>query len=105
MDFDPRAFVGLIAATVATSMVALSYAAAYLLGRSRGRRDAERASEQRAVLEGDAYARARLDQVEAALTAMGSSIKRLGDAQRVWVDHQDRAMRRERGESSRRTPA
>ena len=105
MDFDPRAFIGLIVVTAGTSVVALSYAAAYLLGRTRGRLDAERDAERRGSIEGDAYARARLDQVEAALAAMGSSVKRLGDAQRVWVDQQDRAMRRERGDASRRTPA
>ncbi|HYD51322.1 MAG TPA: hypothetical protein VEA99_01795 [Gemmatimonadaceae bacterium] len=105
MHFDPRVLVGLIVVAGGTVMFALSYVAAYMLGRQRGRREAGQEAERLMSLQGDAHARARIDQVEQSIAAVASSVKRLGDAQRIWVDYQDRTARRERADPSRRTPA
>jgi len=105
MHIDPRALFLLIFLAGTATVLGLSYVAVFQLGRSKGRKEAEQEALERQSTSGDAYAHARLDQVERSIAAMASTVKRLGDAQRIWVDYQDRAGRRERGEISRRTPA
>jgi len=102
MHLDIRPLVALLAAGTAASVFLMSYVGVYLLGRANGRRQAERLQAPRR----DPAAHERLDGVEARLEAMAGSVKRLADAQRVWVNYQDRAVGRLGGESPRRgTPA
>ena len=66
----------LIGALCAAGVLGLSYMGAYLVGHSRGRRDAER--EMMDALPGD-----RVEAIEGALSTMAQAIERLTDAQRV----------------------
>ena len=95
MHLDIRPLVGLLAAGTAVTIVLMSYVGVYLLGRANGRRQAERLQAPRR----DPVAHERLDEVEAQLEAMAGSVKRLADAQRVWVNYQDRAAGRKLGSS------
>jgi len=76
-------FIGLITVLSGVSVLGLSYLGAYLLGHSRGRREAE--LDQRAIdrdmahgLSGD-----RTAAIEGSLASMAQAIERLTDAQRV----------------------
>ena len=51
------------------------------------------------VRAGDVLVRLSAREVEARLEAMAGSVKRLADAQRVWVNYQDRAAGRKLGPS------
>jgi hypothetical protein len=95
MDFDLRPLVGLLAAGTGMTIFLMSYVGVYLLGRANGRRHAERLQAPRQ----DPLAHERLDDVEARIEAMAGSVKRLADAQRVWVNYQDRAAGRKLGPS------
>jgi hypothetical protein len=97
MPIDIRPLIGLLAAGTAVTIFLMSYVGVYLVGRANGRRQAERLEERPRVA--DPLAHERLDGVEARLEAMAGSVKRLADAQRVWVNYQDRAAARKLGPS------
>jgi hypothetical protein len=82
MDADYSMLIGLITVVAGVGVVGLSYLGAYLLGHSRGRREAEldrQAAEQSSPL-GDAQ---RVDEIKHSLISMAHAIDRLTDAQRV----------------------
>ena len=83
MDFDYGVIIGLIVTTCGAGVLGLSYFGVYLLGHSRGRREAEldhRALDHELVgaLPGD-----RAAAIESALSTMAQAIERLTDAQRI----------------------
>ena len=83
MDFDYGVIIGLIVTTCGAGVLGLSYLGVYLLGHSRGRREAEldqRALEHDLV---DALPGDRAAAIESALSTMAQAIERLTDAQRI----------------------
>ena len=102
MDLDPRQIVGLIVTAAAAGVFAMSYVAAYLIGRGHGRRDAQlqlRENEHR-------HSADRLATVEGAVDSIAQSLARLSDAQRLMLAQQEQAARRAIGERARPiTPA
>ena len=76
MEPDYGIIIGLIATVCTAGVLGLSYLGAYLLGHSRGRREAEQ--EMMDALPGD-----RAAAIESALAAMAQPVERLTDAQRV----------------------
>jgi len=83
MDPDYGVIIGLIVTACGAGVLGLSYLGVYLLGHSRGRREAE--LDQRALdqemgrsLPGD-----RTAAIEGSLASMAQAIERLTDAQRV----------------------
>ncbi len=83
MDFDYGVIIGLIVTTCGAGVLGLSYLGVYLLGHSRGRREAEldqRALEHDLV---DALPGDRAAAIERALATMAQAIERLTDAQRT----------------------
>ena len=83
MDFDNGVIIGLIVTVCGAGMLGLSYLGAYLLGHSRGRREAE--FDQRLIERetGHSLADDRTAAIEGALSQMAQAIERLTDAQRV----------------------
>jgi hypothetical protein len=82
MDADYSMLIGLITVVAGVGVVGVSYLGAYLLGHSRGRREAEldrQAAEQSSPL-GDAQ---RVDEIKHSLISMAHAIDRLTDAQRI----------------------
>jgi hypothetical protein len=83
MDLDYGVMIGFIVTVCGAGVLGLSYLGVYLLGHSRGRREAE--LEQRLLdqdvargLPGD-----RAAAIEGALSSMAQAIERLTDTQRV----------------------
>jgi len=82
MEADYSTLIGLISVVCGAGVIGLSYLGAYLIGHSRGRREAEmdrQISEQDARL-GDQH---RVDAIQHSLSSMAQAIERLTDAQRV----------------------
>ena len=82
MEGDYSMLIGLISVVCGAGVIGLSYLGAYLLGHSRGRREAEmdrQLAEQDSRL-GD---QPRVDAIQHSLSSMAQAIERLTDAQRV----------------------
>jgi hypothetical protein len=83
MDFDYGVIIGLIVTSCGAGVLGLSYLGAYMLGHSRGRREAEL---DRRVLGreiGQSLPDDRAVAIEGALSTMAQAIERLTDAQRI----------------------
>ena len=82
MEADYSTLIGLITVVGLAGMIGLSYLGAYLIGHSRGRREAEldRQIAERDSLLGDQQ---RVDAIQHSLSSMSHAIDRLTDAQRV----------------------
>src|SRR5215213_1032719 len=82
MDLDYGIMIGFIATLCGAGVLGFSYLGAYLVGHSRGRREAEL---DRQIAEQDSRLgdQQRADAIQLALTSMTQAIERLTDAQRV----------------------
>jgi hypothetical protein len=81
MDADYSMLIGLISVLCGVGVIGLSYLGAYLIGHSRGRREAEmdrQIAEQDVRLGGQGA-----DAIQHSLSSMAQAIERLTDAQRV----------------------
>jgi hypothetical protein len=98
MNPDYGIVIGLIATLCGAGVLGLSYLGVYLLGHSRGRREAE--LDQRAIDHelGRALPGDRTAAIEGSLASMAQAIERLTDAQRVAL------LDRMRTPSQQRTP-
>ena len=107
MDIDYGVIIGLIVTVCGAGVLGLSYLGVYLMGHSRGRREAE--LEQR-MLEQDmtpALPSDRTAAIEGALSTMAQAIERLTDAQRIALLERMRApdVRSSMSREQRNTPA
>lgn len=91
MDFDLHALIPLIVLGSGAAVLGMSYFGAYMLGRTRGRREVE--LEHQARLHGDSRSidYDRVVMVESAVASMAQAIERLTDAQRVALLERMRA--------------
>jgi hypothetical protein len=82
MEGDYSMLIGLISVVCGAGVLGLSYLGAYLVGHSRGRREAELDRQMAAqdALLGDQQ---RTDAIQHSLSSMALAIERLTDAQRV----------------------
>jgi hypothetical protein len=83
MEADYSTLIGLITVVGLAGMIGLSYLGAYLIGHSRGRREAEldrQIAEQDARFVSDQQG---VDAIQLSLSSMAQAIERLTDAQRV----------------------
>lgn len=82
MDGDFSMLIGLISVVSVVGVVGLSYLGAYLVGHSRGRREAEL---ERQIGDRDSHLGdpQRIDAIQHTLSSMAQAIERLTDAQRV----------------------
>src|SRR6478735_5433863 len=81
MDGDYSMLIGLISVVCGAGVIGLSYLGAYLLGHSRGRREAEL---DRQLADQDPLGgQQRIDAIQHSLSSMSLAIERLTDAQRV----------------------
>ena len=81
MDADYTMLIGLITVVGGAGVISLSYLGAYLVGHSRGRREAEM---DRQMAEQDGrLGDQRVDAIQHSLISMAQAIDRLTDAQRV----------------------
>ena len=101
MDFDYGVMIGLITALCGAGVLGMSYLGAYMLGRSRGRHEAE--LERRVDVQDDARSidRDRVMMVEGAVVSMAQAIERLTDAQRIALLERVRASNDVRGAGGR----
>jgi hypothetical protein len=85
MNPDVGVFIGLIVVLSGAGVLGMSYFGAYMLGRSRGRREVE--LEQRLGAHGDERImdHDRVLMVESAVVSMSQAIERLSDVQRVGL--------------------
>ena len=85
MDIDYGVFIGLIATVCGAGILGFSYLGAFMLGRSRGRRELELALERRLGEESEMrhVNHDRVAMVEGAVASMAKAIERLTDAQRI----------------------
>lgn len=83
MEPDYGIIIGLITVVGAATILALSYVGAFMLGHTRGRRDAERALRAETREEARVGNADRLLVVESAVDAVARAIERLTDAQRI----------------------
>ena len=90
MHRDIGEFIAFVAVSAGAVMLGLSYMAAYMIGRSHGRRE-ERRSPQ--AMEQAELAQ-RLASVESTVYGLNSSLERLMDAQRLLVAQQDHLARK-----------
>ena len=90
MDYDVGQYIALIAVASGATILGLSYVAAYMLGKSRGRREEQRSP--RALEQMEAVQ--RVAQLEQTVNQMSHSIERLMDAQRLLVAQQDHLSRK-----------
>lgn len=91
MDFeDVGQYIALIAVASGAVILGLSYVAAYLVGKSRGRREEQHSS--RALDQMDSAQ--RIAALEATVNGLGKSIERMMDAQRLLVAQQDHLSRK-----------
>ena len=101
MEGDYSMLIGLISVVCGAGVLGLSYLGAYLIGHSRGRREAE--LDQR-VLEremGHSLPDDRTAAIESALSTMAQAIERLTDAQRIALLDRVRAPSEPRAPGSR----
>ena len=89
MNRDIGEFIALIAVTAGAVMLGLSYMAAYLIGRSHGRKE-----EQRSTRVEQADTLQRLAAMETTVHTLNASVERLMDAQRLLVAQQDHLARK-----------
>ena len=82
MDADFSTLIGLISVVCGAGVIGLSYLGAYLLGHSRGRREAE-LDRQMSAQDGLLGDQQRVDAIQHSLSSMALAIERLTDAQRV----------------------
>ncbi|MBW8768752.1 MAG: hypothetical protein JF589_03265 [Gemmatimonadetes bacterium] len=82
MEGDYSMLIGLISVVCGAGMIGLSYLGAYLLGHSRGRREAEM-DRQLAEQDSQFVGQQRADAIQHSLSSMAQAIERLTDAQRV----------------------
>ena len=82
MEADYSMLIGLISVVCGAGVIGLSYLGAYLVGHSRGRREAEL---DRQMTEQDSRLgeQQRVDAIQHSLSSMALAIERLTDAQRV----------------------
>jgi hypothetical protein len=82
MEADYSTLIGLVTVLGLAGMIGLSYLGAYLLGHSRGRREAELDHQ---IAEQDSLVgnQQRVDAIQHSLSSMTQAIERLTDAQRV----------------------
>jgi hypothetical protein len=81
MEADYSMLIGLISVVCGAGVIGLSYLGAYLIGHSRGRREAEM---DRQIAEQDGQlGDQRADAIQHSLSSMAQAIERLTDAQRV----------------------
>lgn len=90
MDRDVGEYIALIAVSSGAFVLGLSYVAAYMLGKSRGRREEERSSRTMELADNSQ----RLASLEMTVHSIGSSVERLMDAQRLLVAQQDHLSRK-----------
>jgi hypothetical protein len=82
MDGDFSMLIGLISVVSVVGVVGLSYLGAYLIGHSRGRREAE-LDGQTGDRDSHLGDQQRIDAIQHSLSSMAQAIERLTDAQRV----------------------
>ena len=82
MEADFSTLIGLVIVLCGAGVIGLSYLGAYLLGHSRGRREAE-LDRQLVEQDGALGAQQRADAIQHSLSSMALAIERLTDAQRV----------------------
>jgi hypothetical protein len=82
MEADYSMLIGLISVVCGAGVLGLSYLGAYLIGHSRGRREAEL---DRQIAEQDHHLgdQRNADAIQLSLSSMAQAIERLTDAQRV----------------------
>ena len=92
MDPDYGVIIGLIVTACGAGVLGLSYLGVYLMGHSRGRREAE--LDQRALERemGQPFTDDRAAAIEGALSTMAQAIERLTDAQRIALLDRVRSM-------------
>lgn len=90
MDRDIGQYIALIAVTAAAVMLGLSYVAAYMIGKSHGRKEEQGSS--RSLEQADMAQ--RVTSVELTVHSLNSSVERLMDAQRLLVAQQDHLTRK-----------
>jgi hypothetical protein len=89
MRRDVGEIIALIAVGSGALVLVLSYVAAYMVGKSHGRREEQR-TEELTRLDADQ----RLAKVESSLHGLNSTVERLMDAQRLLVAQQDHLSRK-----------
>ena len=82
MEADYSMLIGLISVVCGAGGIGLSYLGAYLVGHSRGRREAEM-DHQLAEQDSQLGGQQRIDAIQHSLSSMAQAIERLTDAQRV----------------------
>jgi hypothetical protein len=82
MEGDYSMLIGLISVVCGAGVLGLSYLGAYLVGHSRGRREAE-LDRQIAAQDSRLGDEHRADAIQHSLSSMAQAIERLTDAQRV----------------------
>ena len=82
MEGDYSMLIGLISVVCGAGVLGLSYLGAYLVGHSRGRREAEM-DRQLAEQDSQLGGQQRIDAIQHSLSSMALAIERLTDAQRV----------------------
>jgi hypothetical protein len=90
MDRDVGEFIALIGVASGAVILVLSYAGAYMMGRSHGRR----AQQQTSLYDGHPDPTQRIAAVESSIYGLSASIDRLMDAQRLLVAQQDHLSRK-----------
>jgi hypothetical protein len=84
MDFDVRHYTGFLVIASGVVIVAMSYLAAYMVGKNAGRKEAERRD---ALPPG--HEPNRLDRIESAVDAIALQVERLGEGQRYLLGTRD----------------
>jgi hypothetical protein len=90
MEHDFGLYIALIAVASGAVVLGMSYVAAYMIGRSHGRREEARSS--RAIEQMDAAQ--RIAALESTVNGLGHSMERMMDAQRLLVAQQDHLSRK-----------
>jgi hypothetical protein len=83
MDIDYGVIVGLLATVCCAGVLGMSYVGAYMIGRTRGRREVELEQRVDAQSESRQIDHDRVLMVEGAVASMAQAIERLTDVQRV----------------------
>jgi hypothetical protein len=103
LDFG--VMIGFISVSCGAVVLGLSYLGAYLLGHSRGRREAEMELRQREAYHDDRVGHAdRILMVEGAVSSMADAINRLTEAQRLALFERMRDPQPNERISTSRTP-